>query len=184
MTHRDPRVAELCVALTAHSPCDDREARSRERFLAALTRLPAPFDETAAATHVTASAVVVGTRGVILHKHKRLGLWLQPGGHVDAGEHPAQAARREVREETGLEARHQESAPLIVHVDVHDGGRGHTHLDLRYLMDADPDDPCPPEGESPDVRWFPWDEALAVADEGLAGALRQVAPTGRPGRAR
>jgi hypothetical protein len=30
----------------------------------------------------------------------------------------------------------------------------------------------PAEGESPDVKWFTWDEALAIADAGLLGALR------------
>jgi len=30
----------------------------------------------------------------------------------------------------------------------------------------------PAEGESPDVKWFTWDDALAIADAGLLGALR------------
>ena len=37
-------------------------------------------------THVTASGIVVGRRGTVLHRHKRLGIWMQPGGHIDAGE--------------------------------------------------------------------------------------------------
>lgn len=126
--------------------------------------------------HVTASAIVTGPRGVVLHRHKRLGLWLQPGGHVDRGEGPADAAVREAREETGLIARHPADGARLVHVDVHEGGRGHTHLDLRYLLYADDADPAPPPEESQAVRWFPWEEAIAVADPGLVGALQALRP--------
>jgi 8-oxo-dGTP pyrophosphatase MutT (NUDIX family) len=153
-------------------PVDEREARSRRRFLAELARLESPFDQHADPTHITASAVVVGSRGVLLHLHKRLDLWLQPGGHVDDGETPEEAAVREVLEETGLEC----ADPEFVHVDVHPGPRGHTHLDLRYLVSAD-GDPKPAENESPDVRWFAWDEAVAVADPGLRGLLSALHST-------
>jgi hypothetical protein len=58
---------------------------------------------------------------------------------------------------------------------VHDGGQGHTHLDLRYLLAAE-GDPRPGAGESPDVRWFDWPQALAMADAGLVAALRAARP--------
>jgi 8-oxo-dGTP pyrophosphatase MutT (NUDIX family) len=160
--------------VAARVPVDEREARSRRRFLAELARLERPFDELADPVHVTASAVVVGPRGVLLHLHKRLLLWLQPGGHIDEGETPEEAAVREVREETGLVC----AAPEFVHVDVHPGPKGHTHLDLRYLLHAD-GDPDPAPGESEEVRWFDWDEAIAVADPGLRGILRALRPPDR-----
>ena len=62
-------------------------------------------------------------------------------------------------------------AARFVHLDVHPGPRGHTHLDVRYVLVAPPDDPAPPDGESPDVRWFSWDDAMAIAEPGLIGAL-------------
>jgi 8-oxo-dGTP pyrophosphatase MutT (NUDIX family) len=169
------RVAALRALVAARVPVDTREAASLRRLLAELDRLPDPFDEHADPVHVTASAVVVGPRGTVLHRHKRIGLWLQPGGHVEPGEDPGAAALREATEETGLVLRHPGGQPRFVHVDVHDGGRGHTHLDVRFLLEADDAEPRPAAGESPDVRWFSWDDALRIADPGLAGLLRVIA---------
>lgn len=177
----DPAATVVRVrrAVAGRTPVDDREARSVTRTLAEFDRLGQPLDEHADPVHLTASAIVVGPRGTLLHRHKRLGIWLQPGGHIDPGEEPEDAALRETAEETGITARHPEAGPRLVHVDVHDGGRGHTHLDLRYLLLAGPQDPAPAAGESPAVRWFDWDAAVAAADPGLVAALRHL----RPGRA-
>lgn len=170
----DDRVAALREALAAHDPIDEREAASVARVLAELDRLERPFDRHADLVHVTGSAVVVGTPGTVLHLHKRLHRWLQPGGHVDAGESPADTARRETLEETGLPASHPDGRPELLHVDVHEAADDHVHLDLRYLLVATSDELAPAEGESPDVRWFAWDDALAVADDALIGALRRA----------
>lgn len=167
-----PGVAELRAAVAALEPVDARARRSQERFLAELDRLAAPFDEYADPTHVTSSAIVVGTRGVLLHRHKRLGIWLQPGGHIDPGESPPAAAIRETREETGVPAAHPSTGPVLFHVDVHDGGRGHVHLDLRYLLVAPDVDPTPRPEESQAVQWFPLEKADEIADPGLVGALQ------------
>lgn len=87
-------------------PVDPREAESIEHCLRELARLESPCDEHADPVHVTGSAIIVGQRGVVLHRHKRLGLWLQPGGHIEPGETPWEAALREAQEETGLDVRH------------------------------------------------------------------------------
>ena len=165
------------VSVAARVPCDEREAESLRTFLDRFDQLAEPFTEEADPVHVTGSAIVVGTRGVVLHKHKRLGIWLQPGGHIDAGETPWDAAMRETFEETGLTGRFSAAGPQLIHVDVHPGPRGHTHLDLRYLVNAADVDPSPPPDESPDVRWFSWDDALMTADAGLIGALRAIRAT-------
>ena len=162
------------VAARVDDAADDRERESIATFLAETARLERPFDEHADPVHVTASAIVVGERGTVLHLHKRLGLWLQPGGHIDPGETAWDAALRESREETGLPVSHPPGGPQFVHVDVHPGPKGHTHLDLRYLIYATDLDPDPGEDESPFVRWFAWDEAIAMADAGLRGALVQL----------
>jgi 8-oxo-dGTP pyrophosphatase MutT (NUDIX family) len=182
------------AALIARTPVDERERTSIDRFLVELDRLARPFDEHADPVHVTGSAIVAGPRGVLLLRHRRLGIWLQPGGHLDAGETPWDAALREAAEETGLDVRFasapvamssttsstttstMSTGPELVHVDVHAGARGHTHLDLRYLVDGGDADPAPPPGESQEIAWFAWPDAVALADDGLRGALVALQP--------
>lgn len=169
----DPgRVERLRAQLRTHEPREHRERRSLRRTLAMLDWLHAPFDEVADPTHVTASAIVLGTDGrVLLHRHKRLGIWLQPGGHVDQGETCEQAALREVAEETGVSGQLADDGPL--HVDVHQGPRGHVHLDVRWLVVAPAGvEPAPQEGESQDVAWFAPEAALARTDLAAANAVR------------
>jgi 8-oxo-dGTP pyrophosphatase MutT (NUDIX family) len=177
--------AAVRAEVAGFSPADDEEAGWQRAFLGALDELADPLDREADPTHVTASGIVVSERGVLLHRHRLLGLWLQPGGHLDPGELPADAARREVAEETGLRPAHAGPGgrPVLIHLHVGAGGRGHTHLDLRYLLTAPPDDPRPPEGESQEVAWFSWEEARRLADPGLIGALRAARSTPlRPAR--
>ena len=131
-------------AVSARTPVDARERDSIEAFLSEFVALEHPFDENASPTHVTASAIITGAAGVVLHLHKRLGLWLQPGGHIDRGEMPWEAARREALEETGLAVTPVAEPSRLLHVDVHPGPRGHTHLDVRYHFTAPGIDPDPP----------------------------------------
>jgi 8-oxo-dGTP pyrophosphatase MutT (NUDIX family) len=107
--------------------------------------------------HLTGSALVVdaeGGRVVVLH-HRKLGRWLQPGGHCDGDANLAAVALREASEETGIDD--LRVLPVAVDLDVHevappDDGP-HLHLDVRYLVQAPPG--AQPRGnhESNEVRW-------------------------------
>jgi 8-oxo-dGTP pyrophosphatase MutT (NUDIX family) len=166
---------QVLAAVRGRTPVDAREQMSIERFVTEFERLEHPFSEDADPVHVTGSAFVVGPRGVILHRHRILGIWVQPGGHVDVGETPWDASRRETSEETGLAVEHPGGVPTMVHVDVHPGPRGHTHLDLRYLLDGGDADPKPPPEESQEVAWFSWEQALEITEPDMAGILRALA---------
>ena len=162
------------------APIDAAEQACVATFLRHYDELADPFDQELDPVHVTGSAIVVGPRGAVLLRHKRLGLWLQPGGHVDLGETPWDGALREAAEETGLDVRFvaigPDDVPPLIHVDVHAGGRGHTHLDLRYLVDGGAADPSPPAGESQEVAWFDWSAAIERAsDERLTALLAHLA---------
>ncbi len=113
--------------------------------------------------HVTAGAVVLdpGHGRVLLVHHVALGIWVQPGGHLEPGETPLEAATRELREECGdVMARPvagQGDVPFDV--DVHPiptnprrGEPAHLHCDLRYLLEAVRTD-LTVSDESHDARW-------------------------------
>lgn len=159
--------AKLLRQIRTLPPPDGERQLVARRWLVVALQDRHPFDR-CRQTHVTASAIVVGPRGVLLHRHKRLGTWLQPGGHVHAGEAPWTAATREVLEETGIRA----CCLRLCHVDVHPGPcrPGAVHLDLRYLSWGD-GEPRPAPGESPEAAWFSWPAALELVDQDLRAGL-------------
>jgi len=169
---------KVMAAVRARTPVDDREQMCIEQFLTEIDRLGEnAFDENADPVHVTTSGLIVGRRGVVLHRHRILGIWVAPGGHIDPGETPWDAVLREATEETGLVVAHAAGTPNLVHVDVHDGPHGHTHLDLRYLLRGGDADPTPPLDESQEVAWFSWADALSITQPCMAGILRHLSKT-------
>lgn len=172
------RRGALLAALAAHDPADPRESDSLRRTLAIVRDLRDPFSGSAQPIHVTASAIIAdGTGRVLLHRHRILGTWLQPGGHIEEAEAPEDAAVREVLEETGIAAAHPDAGPHLLHVDVHAAPKPtcDLHLDLRYLLLApEGAEPDPPGGESQDVEWFAVAEAAELSDPSVAAALRRL----------
>jgi ADP-ribose pyrophosphatase YjhB (NUDIX family) len=170
----DDHLAALRAQVRDHHPIDPAEQRSIAHTLGMLDWLRAPLDEHADPVHVTGSAIVRDAEGrVLLHRHKRLGIWLQPGGHLEPGEMPWDGAVRETHEETGVVASHAAGRPTLIHVDVHEGPRGHVHLDLRYLLRADGSTAfAPAAGESRDIAWYPLTAAVERSDTSLRSALR------------
>lgn len=165
---------QVLADVIARQPVDDVERADIERFAAELSRLADPFDRHADRVHVTGSGFVVGPRGVVLLHHRKFAMWVQPGGHIDPGETPWEAAHREVAEETGMDVPFLGGAPELAHVSVHDVPDHHVHLDMRYLFDGSDTEPAPPAGESQDVHWFAWPDAVATAEPTLGGILHHL----------
>ena len=53
----------------------------------------------------TVSICIVHENKVLLLMHKKLHIWLPPGGHIELDEDPNEAVLREAKEETGLDVR-------------------------------------------------------------------------------
>ncbi len=143
--------------------------------------------------HFVTSVYVVHDGATLLHEHDRLGLWLPPGGHIDRDELPHKAARREVREETGLDItlvtdqpgpQAEQARPLprpqqlqLEDINVHEEAVGHQHIDFVYYAHTTGRtiDPAPGEQPAADWQWFD-QETLVTAPEALSA---DVIDTGR-----
>lgn len=165
-------VAEVEVALGA------RQDAAASRFRAALARGPEVLSRKALPAHLTASAVLLSPDGasVLLLLHRKLGRWLQPGGHVEPEDLDlAAAGHRELVEETGVVDADRLGA-LPVDLDAHliparAGEPEHWHLDVRYAYRARTWAVPGAPGEGP-CRWFGLGELGSIdTDESVRRAV-------------
>jgi ADP-ribose pyrophosphatase YjhB (NUDIX family) len=117
-----------------------------------------------------AGAVVLHAGCVLLVRinyGKYRGSWILPGGRVDPGEHPAGAALREIREETGLEAR-IDGQLAVRHRLLKDGQADVYWVFLASVPGLRESDPCPdlawPGEEILEARFWPVAECLAAPE--------------------
>ena len=181
----DPSRAALLAALLAYGPADEAEARDREAMHALVASEPACFARTTYAPgHFTGSLFVLSADDgrVLLHQHRRLGRWLQMGGHDEGESDPAATALREGREESGLSDLELLS-PAILDLDVHPipAGKGeppHAHFDVRYAgLTRSASAARADEAESLGLAWLPLREAARRMGE--PGAFRALAKAAR-----
>lgn len=136
------------------------------------------FDRTRLAGHYTGSAWVVSADGerVLLTHHRKLGRWLQLGGHADGDADLARVALREAREESGLSDLVVES--LVFDLDRHAiPARGeepeHWHYDVRFVVRVHGSEDFAVGEESLDLAWRP--VAEIAADPDADASLRRMA---------
>lgn len=189
MTERTAR-ERLLAQLEGFSPADALEREHQRRLLQLVRETAAPFSAAQYAPgHVTASAFILNDARdeLLLIFHGKLARWLQPGGHVEPADIDAlAAARREVREEVGLEALSL-AHDGIFDVDVHAiparrDQPAHEHFDVRFLLSAHGASTV----SSQDLhasRWVPVADLLAMetasadlpTDESVLRAVRKIA---------
>lgn len=169
--------ADATHALGAWVAPDAEQERRRIHFLDVLALHPGAMWRDGPARHLTASALVLDETGqhALLTLHRKAGMWLQFGGHLEPEDQDVHAAAtREAREESGItELR---VAPGIVGLHAHrlasSFGHCREHLDIRFAGIARRDGRHAVSAESHDVRWWPLRALPADAAPDLAPLAR------------
>lgn len=118
---------------------------------------------------IVASCVIIKGNKTLLLNHKKLRVWMYPGGHIDGNETPTEAAIREAREETGFKVSlisknllpklnerevTEPARPILTLYETVPYSTGtHMHFDLIYLAKAVGGRKRPARGESRELKW-------------------------------
>lgn len=154
--HRNP----LLELLAKHQPSTTEETRFKQQMIEFIKQNSDCFERTLLIGHVTGSAWIVdkSRRFTLLTHHRKLDKWFQTGGHCDGDADVLNVALKEAQEETGLTDIHVIS-PDIFDIDIHEiperkGIPTHLHYDVRFLFEADMNEPLIVSSESSDLAWI------------------------------
>lgn len=151
---------DVLAQLRTYQPQDETERAFHAQMLDFVARRRDFASRTNPLGHFTASGWVInvaGSHALLLH-HAKLDRWLQPGGHIEDHDRSlADAAQREVQEETGLERPTLVTDDLF-DIDVHTiparGTEGaHLHYDCRFLFRSDASAIIQASAESHGFEW-------------------------------
>lgn len=126
------------------------------------------------------TAVVLRAEHVLLVRRTDNGSWTPVTGIIDPGEQPADAAAREVWEETGVRARPEVLASVdVTRPNTYSNGDQTQYLDLTFRFRWEEGEPYPADGENTEAAWFPLASLPVMSQEMLGrihSALRGPAP--------
>ncbi len=122
------------------------------------------FERSLQEGHVTGSAWIVdlSEKNTLLTHHRKLNIWLQPGGHADGNHDVMAVALQEGLEETGL-SELEAVTPEILDLDIHGiparkDEPSHFHYDVRFLLRQCGSDEYVVSEESHDLAWVPMEK--------------------------
>ena len=167
---------ELMDALNRFRPCNEQEETDKNQILSLLSGGQDLYTRDNPVAHLTASSWVVSPdrKQVLLIYHNLYRSWAWMGGHADGDRDLCRVALRETREESGLQDLTLVSPDIFslesLTVDGHEK-RGkyvssHLHLNVTYLLEADPRQPIRVKpDENSGVAWFPVEEVAGKVSE-------------------
>ena len=167
---------ELVDALNRFRPCNEQEETDKNQILSLLSGGQDLYTRDNTVAHLTASSWVVSPdrKQVLLIYHNLYRSWAWMGGHADGDRDLCRVALRETREESGLQDLTLVSPDIFslesLTVDGHEK-RGkfvssHLHLNVTYLLEADPRQPIRVKpDENSGVAWFPVEEVAGKVSE-------------------
>ena len=156
-----------------------QESEVVQAFVELLEDPEDPFQRERLAGHFTSGAWLVSADGqrILMTHHRKLGRWLQLGGHADGDRDMARVALKEAEEESGLTGLSVEG-DAIFDLDRHwiperKDVPGHWHYDVRYVVRAGSDENYAVSEESLDLAWRPITEVALDADESMSRMARK-----------
>ncbi len=186
MSAGDMRRDSLLQSLAAYADRHPDEADASARFLDFVRNHDDCFERSLLIGHITGSSWIVNAAGdsVLLTHHRKLDIWVQPGGHADGESDILAVAMKEAVEETGLDPLEPVSAEIF-DLDIHSiPARGdvpeHLHYDVRYALSHGGAGNFSVTEESHDLAWVPLDRLADYTDEeSMHRMARKWAETGR-----
>ena len=164
--HRQP-ILDLIADYSRRHP---EEVDVVTRFRAFVMEHPRCFERDLWAGHVTGSAWVVNAArdSVLLTHHRKLGRWLQLGGHSDGNPDSLAVALSEAHEESGLEVK--PLATVVFDLDIHEiparkQDPAHFHFDVRFALQVTGSEEFRVSPESLDLAWVPIAQLSDYTDE-------------------
>ena len=149
----------LLTELRDYQALGEQEDNYRSRMIELAELSPNPGERSQFEPgHFTASSYVLSpdSSALLLIFHGKLRRWLQPGGHFETADNSASdAAKRELSEETGVDASLLQSAPfdLDIHsIPARKMEPEHEHFDLRFVFRAN-SDKIAAASDALDARW-------------------------------
>jgi 8-oxo-dGTP pyrophosphatase MutT (NUDIX family) len=149
----------LLQLLENHQPFTQEETQFKQQMIEFVNQNPDCFERSLLIGHITGSAWIVdkSRQFTLLTHHRKLDKWFQTGGHCDGDSDVLNVAMKEAMEETGL-TDIQVISSNIFDIDIHEiperkGVPTHLHYDVRFLLEADMNEPLIISSESSDLAW-------------------------------
>lgn len=165
----------LTSVLKTYRPWNRQEEQDIAEILRRLEQGEELYTRNNAAAHLTVSAWVVSPdrTQILMAYHNLYDSWAWLGGHADGEQDLLAVALREVQEESGISAVPVSSdifSVEILPVAGHEKNGtylpSHLHLNVTFLLEADPNAPVrPKEDENSRVGWFRAEDAVAASSE-------------------
>ncbi|MDF1824555.1 MAG: NUDIX hydrolase [Verrucomicrobiales bacterium] len=175
--HRQPLLDLLNLYLEDYPGEEDRTLQ----FIDFVQGHSTCFERHLEKGHITGSAWIVDSSGsqTLLTHHRKLNLWLQPGGHADGNADVMEVAMQEGLEETGLAAL-QPVKRRILDLDIHGiparkDEPSHFHYDVRFLLQQEGESDYIVSEESHDLAWVPMEKLEEYTDEWSMRRMRRKA---------
>ncbi|MAS96577.1 MAG: NUDIX hydrolase [Verrucomicrobiales bacterium] len=175
--HRQP----LLEMIERYAEAHPGERDTADRVHDFVSRYSDCFERSLKVGHITGSAWIIdrtGTKTLLTH-HRKLGIWLQPGGHADGNSNVLEVAMQECLEETGLTSIEPVSVEIF-DMDVHGiparkDEPSHFHYDVRFLIQQKGDEDYVISPESHDLAWVSMEELESYTIEWSMRRMRNKA---------